>query len=182
MMGGRIFIKSISVTVLATIVIAIPFLSYGINILHSFYDVGNSFHDAGWSAYLIHDADLQLHNPPCADDGMSWFNFHISPLFLATSALGYLVPLSRIQFYAAYIGVSHTLPAVAAFWLLVSGYGMTRPLCIVAALLALFFSFDGLALAIARFPHFTMFIVGTGMIFLVALVLMRTGVAAVFFI
>jgi hypothetical protein len=169
--------------ILTTFVIAIPFLAYVTYILHSFYDVGNSFYDAGWSAYLIHDADLRLHNPPCVVDGISWFNFHISPLFLVTSVLGHLLPLTRIQFYAAYIGISHTLPAIAVFWLLVSGYRMTRPVPrVVAALLALFFSFDGLALAIARFPHFTMFIVGAGAMFLVALVLRRTGIAVFFFI
>ena len=168
---------------LAAIVFLVPFLAYGINVLHSFYDVGSAFPDAGWSAYLIHDADWQIHNPPCVAQGMSWFYYHVSPLFLATSALGHLIPLSRIQFYAAYIGVSHALPAFAVFWLLVSGYHMARPAaCAAAALLALFFSFDGLALAIARFPHFTMFIVGTGMTFLVALVLRRTGIALFFFI
>jgi len=179
MMGGN----SIAKIVWLTIVITVPLFAYTTNILHSFYDIGNSFYDAGWSAYLIHDADLQLHNPPSVMDGISWFNFHISPLFQATSALGHLVPLTRIQFYAAYTGISHTLPAVAVFWLLVSGYRMTRPVpCAAAALLAVFFSFGGLALAIARFPHFTMFIVGTGMMFLVAVVLRRIGIALFFFV
>ncbi len=165
------------------VVVTVPFTAYGISVLYSFYGIGSSFHDAGWSAYLIHEADLQIHDPPCVDDGMSWFNSHISPLFLATSALGHLVPLTRIQFYAAYIGISHALPAVAVFWLLISGYRVAKPVPrFAAALLALFFSFDGLALAIARFPHFTMFIVGTGMIFLVALVLRRVGLASLFFL
>jgi len=136
---------------LGGVVFAIPFLAYGINILHSFFDLGSSFYDAGWSAYLIHDGDWQLHDPPCVAEGISWFNFHISPLFVATSALGYLTPLTRIQFYAAFIGVSHALPAVAMFWLLVSGYQMRRPIaCLVASLLALLFSFDGLALVRAK--------------------------------
>jgi hypothetical protein len=167
----------------ATIVVIAPFAAYAISILYSFYGIGGSFHDAGWSAYLIHEADLQIHDPPCVDNGVSWFNSHVSPLFWATSGLGRLVPLTRIQFYAAYIGVSHTLPAIAVYWLLVSGYRMTRPApCLAAALLALFFAFDGLALAIARFPHFMMFVVGTGMMFLVALVLRHVAVAAVFFL
>jgi len=179
MMGGN----SIAKIVWFTVVTAVPLFAYTTNILYSFYDTGNSFYDAGWSAYLIHHADLQLHNPPCVVDGISWFNFHISPLFLATSAFGHLVPLTRIQFYAAYTGISHTLPAVAVFWLLVSGYRMTRPVpCGAAALLAVFFSFGGLALAIARFPHFTMFMVGTGIMFLVALVLRRIGIALLFFV
>jgi hypothetical protein len=100
---------------------------------------------------LIHDGDLLLHQPPCVDDGISWFHLHITPVFVVTSALGSLVPLTRIQFYAAYVGISHALPAIAVFWLLTSGYRMTRPAaCLVAAALALFFAFDGLALAIAR--------------------------------
>jgi hypothetical protein len=119
MINGRITKWSIIHIVLGTIVTGIPFLAFSINILHGFYDVGSSFEDAGWSAYLIHDADFQLHNPPCVAEGMSWFHFHISPLFLATSALGHLIPLTRVQFYAAFIGVSHALPATAVFWLLV---------------------------------------------------------------
>jgi len=167
----------------ALVVLTVPFAAYSISILYSFYGIGSSFHDAGWSAYLIHESDFLVHNPPCVDDGVSWFNSHISPLFLATSGLGRLLPLTRIQFYAAYIGVSHALPAIAVFWLLMSGYHMTRPVpCFIAALLALFFSFDGLALAIARFPHFTMFLVGTGIMFLVAMVLGRVKIAALFFL
>ena len=167
----------------AIAVAVIPFLAYAINILHSFYDIGNAFHDAGWSAYLIHDGDLLLHQPPCVDDGISWFHLHITPVFVVTSALGGLMPLTRIQFYAAYVGISHALPAIAVFWLLVSGYRMTRPAAVLAAaVLALCFAFDGLALAIARFPHFIMFLVGTGMMFLVALVLRRFAIALVFFV
>jgi hypothetical protein len=179
--GPKKLIASIGPYIAGAIVVAVPLVAYATSILYSFYGIGSSFHDAGWSAYLIHEADLQIHDPPCVDDGVSWFNSHISPLFLATSALGHLVPLTRIQFYAAYIGISHALPAVAVFWLLLSGYRMTSPMpCIAAALLALFFSFNGLALAIARFPHFTMFIVGTGMMFLVALVLRRVALALLF--
>jgi hypothetical protein len=165
------------------ILITVPFAAYATSVLYSFYGIGSSFHDAGWFAYLIHDADLYLHDPPCVDNGVSFFNSHISPIFVATSALGHLLPLTRIQFYAAYTGVSHTLPAIAVFWLLISGYGMTRAVPRITALfLALCFSVNGLALAIARFPHFEMFIVGTGMMFFVALVLRRMTVASVFFL
>jgi hypothetical protein len=167
----------------AITVALVPFLAYAINILHSFYDVGNAFHDAGWSAYLIHDSDLLLHQPFFVEGGISWFNLHVSPVFVVTSALGSLVPLTRIQFYAAYVGISHALPAIAVFWLLTSGYRMTRPAaCLLAAALALFFAFDGVALAIARFPHFMIFLVGTGMMFLAALILRRIGIALVFFV
>jgi hypothetical protein len=70
MINGHITKWSIIHIVLGTLVTAIPFLAFSINILHSFYDVGSSFEDAGWSAYLIYDADFQLHNPPCVAEGM----------------------------------------------------------------------------------------------------------------
>ncbi|MGE5271338.1 MAG: hypothetical protein ACM3JG_16880 [Thiohalocapsa sp.] len=160
---------------------ALPFLAYASNILHVFYIRGSSFLDAGWTAYLIHDADLHLHNPPFI--GGSFFTNHISPLYLLTSAIGHLLPLTRIEFYAAFVGIAHALPALAVFWLLASGYGMTGlARGAAAAALGALFSFDGLALAIAKFPHFTMFLVGTAMMFLAALVLRRFRVALVFFL
>ena len=113
--AAKYLIARVSSCAAAFIVAVVPFAAYAISILYSFYGIGSSFHDAGWSAYLIHEADLQIHNPPCVDDGVSWFNSHISPLFLATSAFGHLVPLTRIQFYAAYIGLSHCLPAIAVY-------------------------------------------------------------------
>jgi hypothetical protein len=116
----KYLIAPISAYVAGVIVVAVPFAAYAVSILYSFYGISSSFHDEGWSAYLIHDADLQIHNPPCVDDGASWFNSHMFPLSLATSALGHLAPLTRIQFYAACIGIAHTLPAIAVFWLLVS--------------------------------------------------------------
>ena len=173
---------SIAVPAAGVAVFAIPFVAYAINVLHVFYVTGSSFYDAGWSAYLIHDADFAIHNPLFADSGISWFEQHVSPLFIVTTAIGRLVPLTRIQFYAAYNGVAHALPALAVFWLLVSGYRMATPArCAVAALLGLLFAFNGLALTIAQFPHFTMLIVGAGMMFLVALVLRHYAVAACFF-
>jgi hypothetical protein len=45
----------------------------------------------------------------------------------------------------------------------------------------LLFAFDGLAMAIARFAHFGMLIVGAGMMFVVALVLKRLVIASIFF-
>ena len=166
---------------LAAAVFVVPFLAYATSILHIFYIRGSSFYDAGWYAYLIHDGGLSLDNPHYV--GGSYFGIHLAPVFVVTSWLGAILPLTRIQFYAAYVGVAHALPGVAVFWLLVSGYRLTgwrgRS---VAALLALLFSFDGLALAIAKFPHFVMLMVGAGAIFLVALVLRRYRVAAVFFV
>jgi hypothetical protein len=158
-------------------VFVLPFVAYATAVLHAFYMRGSSFYDAGWYAYLIHDANLTTLNPLWID------NSHVQPLFLLTASLGHLLAVSRIQYYAAYIGISHTLPGLAIFWLLIAGYRMTTPLrCLAAVLLGLVFAFDGLALAIAQYPHYMMFLVGTGLMFLVALVLRRLGIALVFFL
>src|SRR5215467_15987692 len=51
----------------------------------------------------------------------------------------------------------------------------------VAAILGLAFSFSGLALAIARYPHFEMLIAGSAMLLFVALWQGRIAAVAVFF-
>jgi len=161
-------------------VFLIPFLAYASNILHSFYVKGSSLYDAGHYAYMLHDGGFNMQNPSTIGGG--FLAIHISPLFILTTALGHLLPLSRIEFYAAFVGIGHALPGVAVFWLLVAGYGMTGPLQrVLAALLALAFTFDSLALAIARFPNLPMFFVGCAAMFLAAVALRRFTPVLVFF-
>lgn len=163
-----------------TAVCLLPFLAYAASTLHAFYLRGSALYDAGHYAYMLHDGGFDMQNPPAV--GGSFLRIHISPLFLLTTVLGHLLPLSRSQFYAAFVGVSHALPGIAVFWLLVAGYRMNAPYQrLLAALLALLFAFSGLALAIARYPNLPMFFVGCASMFLTALVLRRLGLALLFF-
>ena len=93
-----------------------------------------------------------------------------------------LLPVTDPQFFAGFTGLCHALPGLGVFWLLHSGFGLRRPLGVaVAATVALAFSFNGLALAIARYPHFEILIVGTFILFSVALIRRQLVVAGVCF-
>jgi len=74
------------------------------------------------------------------------------------------------------------LPAVAVFWLLVSEYRLRSGLRLAgAAVLAIAFAFNGVALAAARNPHFEMLIIGAGLLFFTALVRKKYVLAGIFF-
>jgi hypothetical protein len=65
------------------------------------------------------------------------------------------------QFVAGFEGLSHALPALAVFWLLISASGMRSSFAIPAeAAISIAFAFNGLALAIVSYPHFEMLIPG----------------------
>jgi hypothetical protein len=114
--------------------------------------------------------------------GKSFFATHLTPILLVTAQLRRWLPVSDAQFFALFIGVCHALPGIGVLWVLRSSFGLRRPAGIaLAALLGIAFSFNGLALAIARYPHFEMLIVSGAILFAVALVRGRLFVAALFF-
>jgi hypothetical protein len=87
------------------------------------------------------------------------------------------------QFFAGFVGFSHTLLALAVFWLLVEGFGLRRGVGPwIAALAALGFAFSGLAIAIARYPHFETLIAAFFLLFAVAQVLGHPRLAVAFFV
>ncbi len=163
------------------VVIVVPALAFGGLVLRHFYVLGSFFFDSGLLAELIGRGDLQLHTPP-AFGGVSFFATHVTPVFLLTSSIARALPLTVPQVFAVFLGVSHALPALAAFWVLVAGYRLKAPLALCgAALLGVLFSFNGLALAMARYPHFEILLVGSALLFFAALSFRRFGLAVAFF-
>ena len=159
----------------------VPFAAFTTLILYHFYIKGAFLWDSGLLAYLIGSRDPLLPVPPIMADG-SFFAIHVTLIFVALSPLPSLLPLTNTQFFAAFSGVCHALPGLAVFWMLYAGYRLRTPLGVaVAAILGLAFSFSGLALAIARYPHFEMLIAGSAMLLFVALWQGRIAAAAVFF-
>src|SRR5918911_3926468 len=159
----------------------VPFAAYTTLILYHFYIKGAFLWDSGLLAYLVGASDPVLPVPPIMTDG-TFFAIHITPIFVLLSPVRWALPLTGTQFFAAFTGICHALPGLAVFWLLASGYRLRTPLGVaVAAFLAITFSFSGLALAIARYPHFEMLIAGAAMVFFVALSRERIAIAAVFF-
>ena len=161
---------------------AVPFAAFTTLVLYHFYIKGAFFWDSGLLAFLMSEADPRLPTPPIAG-GESFFATHWTPIFVLLSLVRRLLPISDAQFFAGFSGLCHALPGLAAFWLLYAGFRLRTALGVtVAAALSLVFCFNGLALAIARYPHFEMLIVGTALLFFVAIARRRPVLASVFFV
>ncbi len=162
--------------------IGIPFVAFANLVLFHFYAQGSFVLDSGLLASLIWHSDAALTQPANLGGG-SYFGTHVSLLFLPASALSWCLPFSMPQFFAGFAGFSHALLALAVFWLLVEGFGLRRgagPW--IAALAALGFAFSGLAIAIARYPHFETLIAAFFLLFAVAQVLGHPRLALAFFV
>jgi hypothetical protein len=165
----------------AVAVFGLPFAMFYRLMLFHFYIRGGMLSDTGLLGSLMwHNPALRL--PPSLG-GESFFAFHVAPLFLIVSAISELTPLKMPQIFAGLVGCSHGLLALAMFWLLVGGFGMRHgPRLALAALASAAFAFNGLAVAIARFPHFETFGTACLLLFLVALALECRVIAMVPFV
>jgi hypothetical protein len=165
----------------ALAVAVVPFAGFTVLILHHFYVVGGFFYDSGLLAFLLSEQSLSLRTPHIFG-GESFFATHVTPVFVVLALIRRLLPVTDPQFFAGFTGLCHALPGLGVFWLLHSGFCLRRPLGMaIAAAVALAFSFNGLALAIARYPHFEILIVGTSILFFVALIRRQVVVAGVCF-
>lgn len=170
-----------SAAVAAFGVFALPFAAFTSLMLYHFYVKGGFLWDSGLLAFLASQSDPALPTPHILGGG-SFYATHASPIFALLGHIRQLLPVTDIQFFAGFSGFCHALPGLAVFWLLSAEYRLRTPLgTVVAALLGLAFSFNGLALAIARYPHFEMLIVGAALLFFVALLRSRFGLAALLF-
>src|SRR5436190_1768568 len=103
-------------------------------------------------------------------------------LFVAAVPFAAFTALTLYHFYVKGGFFCHALPGLAVFSLLYSGFRLRTALGLaVAAIVSIAFCFNGLALAIARYPHFEMLIVGTALLFFVALARRQLALASVFF-
>jgi hypothetical protein len=174
--------EQVSLAAAGMLAIGIPFVAFTNLVLFHFYVRGSFVLDSGLLASLMWHTDALLSQPASVGGG-SYFGTHISLLFLPASALSWCLPFSMPQFFAGVVGLSHALLALAVFWLLVEGFGLRRgagPW--IAAVAALGFAFSGLAIAIARYPHFETLIAAFFLLFAVAQVLGHRRLAVVFFV
>src|SRR3954447_21221300 len=174
--------KAIWAPAAALFAAAVPFAAFTGLILYHFYVKGAFFWDSGLLAYLTSATDPRLLTPPIFG-GESFFATHFTAIFLVLSLARRLLPVSDPQFFAAFCGFCHALPGLAVFWLLHSGFRLRSALGIaIAAVVSIAFCFNGLALAIARYPHFEMLMVGAALLFFVALIRGRPVAASLFFV
>ena len=160
---------------------AVPFVGFTAFFLYQFYVKGSFLLDAGYLAFLMSEGGLRLASPITLGGG-SFFTSHIAPLFVVTGLIKRGLPGSDAQFFSIVIALGHALPGLGVYWVLRSGFYLRGPIAVaVAAFAAIAFSFNGLALAIARYPHFEILIVGGVILFAVALMQRRLIAAAVIF-
>ncbi len=163
----------------AIAVIGVPFAAFTSLVLYHFYVRGSFVLDAGLQAFLLSHGGLRLPYPAALGGGLYWRS-HVAPIFALLSLLRRALPVSDVQFFAGFIGLAHALPAIAAFWALRAAGARGAVATAAAALIAIAFAFNGLALAIVRYPHFEMLIVGSVICFMIALAQRRVALAAVF--
>ena len=174
--------EKVRIAVAAMLAVGIPFVAFANLVLFHFYVRGSFVLDSGLLASLMWHTDALLSQPASVGGG-SYFGTHASLLFLPVSALSWCLPFSMPQVFAGFVGVSHALLALAVFWLLVKGFGLQRGVGPwIAALLALGFAFSGLAIAIARYPHFETMIAAFFLLFAVAQELGHPRLAIAFFV
>jgi hypothetical protein len=174
--------EDVGIAAAAILAVGIPFVAFANLVLFHFYARGSFVLDSGLLASLMWHSDAALTQPASVGGG-SFFGTHVSLLFLPLSALSWCLPFSLPQFFAGFVGFSHALLALAVFWLLVEGFGLRRGVGPwIAALAALGFAFSGLAIAIARYPHFETLIAAFFLLFAVAEVLGHPRLAVVFFV
>ncbi len=167
--------------VAALAVFGLPFAAFSNLILYHFYIKGSFLYDSGLFAFLMSQTDPLLPTP-LAFGGGSYLAIHFAPIFVVLSLIRRLVPVTDVQFFAGFIGFCHALPGLPVFWLLRSEFRRRMPGGLaVAVILGIAFSFNGLALAIARYPHFEILIAGALTLFIVALIRRRPVLAALCF-
>ncbi|HEX3996512.1 MAG TPA: hypothetical protein VHX39_35535, partial [Acetobacteraceae bacterium] len=164
------------------LVFGVPFVLFYRLILFHFYVRGSFLLDTGLLASLMWHNTAAL-TVPASTGGFSFFEQHVAPVLVLVSAASDLLPLTMPQLFAAFVGLCHGLLALAVFWLLVSGYGLRRGWKLaLAALASIAFAFNGLAIAIVRYPHFETFGAACLLLFFVALVLERRTIAVIAFL
>jgi uncharacterized membrane protein len=163
----------------ALAVFGVPFAAYTIFMLYQLYVRGSFLADVGWQVFVAANGGVRL---PLALGSDRYFIGHLSPIFIPVSAVRRALPISDAQFFAGFIGLCHALPGLGVFWVLRSGFGLRGGLSVAtAALVAIAFAFNGLALAIIRYPHTEILVVGGVILFAAALVRQKPLAAAMFF-
>jgi hypothetical protein len=166
----------------AIVAVAVPFAAFANLVLAHFYARGSFLLDAGLFAGLLWHGDAALTVPESLGGG-SFFASHAALIFVPLTALSRMLPLSLAEFFAGFVGLCHALLALAVFWALIGVQGMRRGVAPwLACVLALGFAFSGLALAIARYPHFETLIAACFLLFAVALRQGRVWLAALCFV
>jgi hypothetical protein len=158
----------------------IAFILVRTSVLNVFYSAGDMI-DPGWFSTLAWHSTWRLAGPPAFSG--SFFADHMSPIFWLTSAVSYVLPLPKIEFFAAVLGATYALFAagVCRAWQMGDERaGLAQGLAAVAIALAATFSAVGMQAL--RLPHHEMMIPAFGLWFFIAMAERSYRWAAVWFV
>jgi hypothetical protein len=158
----------------------VAFLLVRTAILNLFYSVGD-LHDPGWLATVAWRNGWLLIGPPSL--GGSYFSEHISPIFWLTNLVSYLLPLPKIDFFAAFMAAIYALYAAGIFraWL----WGDDRVSAarsVVALAVALLATFSAVSMQTLRLAHHEIAMPALALWFFIALVERNYRLAVVWFV
>lgn len=161
--GSVPFVRQLRASLSAFVAFAVPFLLIYFYILNHFYNQGAFFLDSGWYADLMHE-HWSLPNPKViliseTYPPKSFYSNHVSPFLSLIAVLSHELSLDRVQVFAVYNGTSHGLLALFMCRILTRWwFTSTLISMMLAALLAISYALNGLAINIASYPHFVMLI------------------------
>ena len=163
-------------------------------VMFSYYEETVAVLDGGWFAGLLSGGDWKLSNPPVVDEnGGSYYRVHVAPLLVPFSYLGKVLPLEAGEYMAAFFGFAFAAYAAVLFvaaadFLSQSGTGgATHPplrpglIAVVAAIVAVVLSLNGVSAEILHYPHFEIWIPVLVCAFLSALAFNKNKAAVALF-
>jgi hypothetical protein len=120
---------------------------------------GPFLHDAGWYSAIIHRQGLLPNNPPSAYPLAEYFAVHLSVAVSLASALSYLIPLDRVEYYCLFQGMLYApLGWVAARLLNVDRSTARISDALWVLLGSLLFALNGQVISCLGYPHYEILI------------------------
>jgi hypothetical protein len=158
----------------------IAFICVRTAVLNVFYAVGD-LTDPGWQATIIWHNNWHLEGPPALSG--SFFSEHISPIFWLVNLISYILPLSKLDFYAAFMAGIYALFATGVYraWQL-GDERITAGKCLVAVAIALAATFSAVGMNTLRLPHYELLIPALGLWFFISMAERRYGWASFWFV
>jgi hypothetical protein len=157
----------------AAAIVALSFAEHYRYILQHFSN-GPYLMDTGWYAYLMASGDPLLRNPQ-AVDGLSFYDYHISPYLSALSVVFHALGVESPAAYAIHQGTMFALLSACLGFLAVRHGQRFAPMLLAAS--AVFMLLGEIVLGIASYPHFEIALPALGMLGAVLLVEGRARLA-----
>lgn len=158
--------------------VLVAFWANFVFIRNHFYVHGPYLHDSGWFSSLVWRNGLMPRSPvSVAWEVVYYWGWHPSLLLSAGSALSYLFPGDRVEWYSLFQGAIYA-PLGVAFPLLVDPKRRTELVsALVAAVCSLTLIFSGQVISCSFYPHFEIFSSAGIVIMLAALAMGREKLA-----